>query len=72
VSSATLAALEAKYPEIFWREPIRIAMAGLGSGYFCRVCIAAEGLSRVNFRAAVFENREGFAAHLAEEHLAPG
>ena len=60
--------LEARYPWIVWREPIRVTVPG-GVVWACRYCVA-RGSSPIptGDGAAYPRTREDFEAHLREAH----
>ena len=70
----TLAALERHFPEIAWREPVPLRIAGWPAweGFACRVCIARHGLRAQEVLAGdtahAFQTREEFDRHWQEEH----
>lgn len=59
--------LREKYPEIPWNEPFKVNVAGLGSGYVCRYCIAKFGLkgTEVATRGGSYEEIQ---QHIAQTH----
>ena len=60
--------LEARYPWIKWREPIRVAVPG-GAVWACRYCVArGSGLQPGEDGPAHPRTREDFEAHLREAH----
>jgi hypothetical protein len=66
MSQPSLQALEATYPTIAWREPVKVVMQE-GSGLGCRVCIAQRGL-RGDEPERLFVTRADYDAHFAQSH----
>lgn len=59
--------LRDKFPEIRWDEPFKVTIAGRGTTYLCRYCIAHEGLkaSEAFDKGGILQKIEN---HIAREH----
>lgn len=69
----TAADFEQLYPEIPWREPVKLTV-GSFNGWACRVCIAALGLRGIDvlrgtaIGGIAFYELTDALRHIAEEH----
>lgn len=61
--------VEALYPKIKWREPLRVASAQ-GHGLACRFCIARVGL-KAHEIPALPQNVSEFHSHMKTYHASP-
>lgn len=59
---------EWRFPAIKWREPIRVEVeVGPPAGFFCRVCVAREGLNVAQVRERAMSEGDAIA-HIEREH----
>lgn len=64
--SANVAALEAAYPHIRWRQPLLVN----GRFFACRVCVGLNGL-RGNEVEILPKSRDAWEEHFRAEHGVP-
>lgn len=60
-------ALQARYPEIPWNEPLPVTVPGVGAGLACRICIAQFGLQGRD-AGRLPQTTEQFDEHMALMH----
>lgn len=69
MTAEALATYEERYPEIEWREPIKISRSDSEWGWACRVCVAMAGLSGRDI-PGLTRSRQEVYEHIKKEHFA--
>lgn len=60
---------ERRFPDIPWREPVRVTVAGVAEeAIICRACVAELGIHGYAVAERSFPTREDFDAHLEAVH----
>jgi hypothetical protein len=69
VTRKALLAYEERFPEIKWREPIRVASSEDGDwGWACRVCVALFGMNGRDIRNLT-QDYSAMVRHIREMHV---